>query len=157
VHPRTFFYPLDAVADWNHLYGRRGFVQYQCVVPQHHGVAGAAAVLERLRSLGGRAYLVVLKDFGAEGEGLLSFPRPGFTLALDLPRDHRTVAVARGLDQVVLELGGRLYLAKDALLDAETFRTMEGERLEHFREVQRRVDPHGRWRNAQAVRLGLVG
>lgn len=157
VHPRSFFYPLDAVADWNHLYGRRGFVQYQCVIPQHQGVAGAAAVLDRLRALGGRAYLVVLKDFGAEGEGLLSFPRPGFTLALDLPRDHRTVAVARGLDEVVLELGGRLYLAKDALLDAATFRAMEGDRLERFLEVKRRVDPQNRWRSAQALRLGLAG
>jgi FAD/FMN-containing dehydrogenase len=155
LHPDAFFYPLDAVLGWNRLYGRRGFAQYQCVIPASHGIAGVRRVLDALRESGGRSYLVVLKDFGAAGPGLLSFPQPGFTLALDLPADPRLVQVARRLDQEVLRLGGRLYLAKDGLLDAETFRAMEGQRLEPFLEVRRRVDPHRIIRSALAQRLQL--
>ncbi len=155
LHPDAFFYPLDAVLGWNRLYGRRGFAQYQCVIPATHGLAGVRRVLEALRAAGGRSYLVVLKDFGAEGRGVLSFPQPGFTLALDLPADSRLQHVARSLDQEVLELGGRLYLAKDGLLDAETFRAMEGARVERFLEVRHRIDPHRTIRSALADRLRL--
>lgn len=155
LHPDAFFYPLDAVLAWNRLYGRRGFAQYQCVIPAAHGLGGVRRVLEALRDAGGRSYLVVLKDFGAEGQGLLSFPQPGFTLALDLPADHRLIPLARRLDQEVLRLGGRLYLAKDGLLDAQTFRAMEGPRVDRFLEVRRRVDPDRILRSALADRLGL--
>src|SRR5262249_4062918 len=92
LHPAAFFYPLDVLQHWPRLYGRRGFTQHQCVLPD----ADAAAVgrfLDVVRAAGGRPFLAVLKDFGAEGEGLLSFPRPGLTLALDFAVGPRTPAL----------------------------------------------------------------
>ena len=158
VGPYTsFFYPLDVLGDWNRLYGRRGFVQYQCVLPRERGISGLVRFWERMHALDGFPYLVVLKDFGDEGEGTLSFPRPGFTLALDFPyRGERTRDLVAGLDREVREQGGRIYLAKDALSTAESFAAMEGDRLERFLAVKRRWDPDDRLRSRQSDRLGLT-
>lgn len=153
-HPEAFFYPLDVLRDWNRMYGRRGFVQYQCVVPRAAGPQGVREVLEVLTSHGGASFLAVIKDFGMEGPGILSFPMPGTTIALDLPmRGEATRALVDALNEVVLRQGGRIYLAKDALSRPEHFRAMEGERLERFREVRERWDPQRRFRSAQSVRL----
>ena len=155
VSPTSFFYPLDRVQRWNRLYGRRGMTQHQCVLPDAD-VATLARFLRVMRAAGGRPYLVVLKDFGAAGEGILSFPRPGLTLTLDFAVDGSTPALVAALDREVIALGGRVYLAKDAFTTREHFAAMEGTRLAEFREVQRRWDPHGRLRSRQAERLGLV-
>jgi FAD/FMN-containing dehydrogenase len=156
VPPAPFFYPLDRVHRWSRLYGRRGMTQHQCVLPD----ADAAAVgrfLRLVRGAGGRPFLAVLKDFGAVGEGLLSFPRPGLTLALDFAVDAGTPALVATLNRAVREAGGRIYLAKDAFTTAADFAAMEGARLAAFLEVKRRWDPMGRIRSRQAERLGLVG
>jgi decaprenylphospho-beta-D-ribofuranose 2-oxidase len=101
----------------------------------------------------GRAsFLSVIKDCGGEGIGTLSFPMPGISVALDIPYDGVTQALVDQMNRFVIEQGGRIYLAKDALTRAEDFRAMEP-RLTRFLDVRRAWDPHGRIRSAQSVRL----
>jgi len=148
-----FFYPLDAVGDWNRLYGRRGFVQYQCVIPRAAGPAAVAHVLERLATAGAASFLAVIKDCGPAGDAYLSFPLEGTTLALDLPyRGDATGALVHALDALVLEAGGRVYLAKDALTRAEDFARMMP-RLHEWKAVRDRWDPAHRFRSALSVRI----
>ncbi len=148
-------FPLDVLDAWPRLYGPAGFLQYQCVVPR--GREGAVqAVLERQRRSGVPCYLAVLKDFGAESSAPLSFPLQGWTLALDLPRAAPGLnALLAELDAIVAEAGGRVYLAKDARLDAATLSAMYP-RLDEWREVRDRVDPERRWQSDLARRTGLV-
>lgn len=123
VHYEPFFYPLDAIGDWNRVYGRRGFFQYQLVVPHSDGHDTIREILGRIAHSGEASFLAVLKTFGdIESPGLLSFPRPGVTLALDFPnRGERTRRFFRTLDALVRDAGGRLYPAKDACMTPEDF------------------------------------
>jgi decaprenylphospho-beta-D-ribofuranose 2-oxidase len=148
----SFFYPLDSVGEWNKMYGKRGFTQYQCVVPEGAGPSAARRVLDVLTRRGGASFLCVIKDCGPEGRGMLSFPTKGISIALDLPVRDDTQSVVDALNERVLEEGGRIYLAKDSFTRAEHFRAMEP-RLERFLEVRRKWDPEGRIRSAQSVRL----
>jgi len=156
VHPGSFFYPLDAIGHWNRLYGPRGFTQYQCVLPEEAAggpAAAAARFLEVLTAKGGASFLCVIKDCGEEGEGVLSFPRPGISIAVDLPVRAGTRDLVAALDERVLAEGGRIYLAKEAFTAPERFRAMEGERLDELAAIRRRYDPAGRLESAQSVRL----
>jgi FAD/FMN-containing dehydrogenase len=151
-----FFYPLDAVGGWNRAYGRRGFVQYQCVLPLGESAHGLRRIQEALDRSGQPCFLAVLKRFGGEGPGLLSFPAPGFTLALDFPvRGDPLFALLKKFDDIVLEHGGRVYLAKDACLDPEKFRLMYP-RFTEWLEIKRRVDPRDRFRSELSRRLGIT-
>ena len=118
----SFFYPLDSVRQWNLLYGKRGFLQYQCVIPETN-VAAFEELLERIARSGMGSFLGVLKQFGsAPAAGMLSFPRPGLTLALDFAmRGERTLELMRSLDEVVQQSGGALYPAKDARMSPAMF------------------------------------
>jgi decaprenylphospho-beta-D-ribofuranose 2-oxidase len=134
-----FFHPLDAVASWNRLYGPRGFVQYQFVVP-----FGAELVVRRvlaaLAAARSACCLTVLKRFGP-GHGMLSFPIEGWTLAFDVPAAQPGLgALLDGFDRSVAEAGGRVYLAKDARLDPGLLRAMYPE-LDRWREARERLDP----------------
>ena len=151
----SFFYPLDSIRHWNRMYGRRGFVQYQLVLPPETGREGLAKVLERVSASGRGSFLGVLKRFGSAGAGLLSFPFPGYTLALDLPVTDGLVPFLRGLDALLLDHGGRLYLAKDAATTPETFAAMYP-RLDEFRAIRARLDPKNRLSSSQARRLGIA-
>ncbi len=118
----SFFYPLDAVGQWNLLYGKPGFVQYQCVIPETN-CAALEELLDRIAFSGMGSFLGVLKQFGpAPPAGLLSFPRPGLTLALDFAmRGERTLQLLQSLDEVVQQSGGALYPAKDARMSPDLF------------------------------------
>ncbi|HXR54587.1 MAG TPA: FAD-binding oxidoreductase [Acidimicrobiales bacterium] len=149
-----FFHPLDAVSNWNLLFGRRGFVQYQFVVGDaHQGVVPQA--IDILQKAGAPCTLSVLKRFGPGDPGPLSFPIPGWTFALDLPVGPPGLRPAlRRLDDIVAGVGGRVYLAKDARLEPHTFAAMYP-RLGEFNSVRRRVDPDGVLQSDLARRLGI--
>lgn len=152
VGPVLFFYPLDAILHWNRLYGPRGFTQYQFVVPREAGAPAVRHVLETFVAHGGTSFLSVVKDCGPQGEGMLSFPMEGTSVALDLPFGAETRRLVDALDGSVLEAGGRIYLAKDALTRRESFAAMEP-RLQAWRDVKRRWDPDDRIRSALWDRL----
>jgi FAD/FMN-containing dehydrogenase len=154
-HFDAFFYPLDALAHWNRIYGPRGFIQYQVAFDVARSREGLVALLEAISRSGRASFLAVLKAFGRGSQGLLSFPRSGYTLALDIPHGGEDFGqfVAQ-LDRITLEHGGRVYLAKDACLDAESF-TLMYPAAKRFREVKRRLDPLGRLSSSLARRVGL--
>jgi decaprenylphospho-beta-D-ribofuranose 2-oxidase len=153
-HMTGFFHPLDGVGGWNRLYGGRGFLQYQFVVPDDHGEVVRRAI-EELASIRAASFLAVLKRFGPGDPGPLSFPMPGWTLALDLPIGHERLGqVLDQLDAMVVEAGGRVYLAKDSRLAPGTFRSMYT-RVDQFLEEKERVDPAGVLRSDLGRRLGL--
>ncbi len=153
THPESFFYPLDVVREWNRMYGRRGFTQYQAVLPGPHAHPRHRRFLDLLRQRAAPVFLCVIKDCGAEGRGLLSFPKPGVSYALDLPIEARTQSLIDALNDVVAEEGGRIYLAKDALTRPHHYRAMDGARLEVFEATRRRYDPERRLKSALSIRL----
>lgn len=152
VHPEAFFYPLDKVRHWNRIYGRRGFIQYQCVLPSAGGPDSTRRFLDVLDEHRAAAFLCVVKDCAEEGQGMLSFPLPGISIALDLAVNARTQTLVDGLNETVLAQGGRVYLAKDAFTREEHFRDMEP-RLDAWLLVRKRWDPELRIKSAQSVRV----
>jgi FAD/FMN-containing dehydrogenase len=122
VHAEPFLYPLDSLLDWNRMYGPRGFFQYQSVVPPDAALAATRDMLQAIATSGEGSFLAVLKTFGdRRPAGLLSFPRPGVTLALDFANTRAIPALFHRLDAIVLAAGGRLYPAKDARMPREMF------------------------------------
>jgi FAD/FMN-containing dehydrogenase len=150
-----FFYPLDAIYHWNRMYGRRGFVQYQVALPLEGGLEGLKELLTRLARSRRASFLAVLKRFGKPDPGLLSFPIEGYTLALDLPVASGLIPLLHELDRMVLNYGGRIYLAKDAAMTSQTFAAMYP-KLGEFRAIKRKLDPRGLLSSSQARRLGIV-
>jgi FAD/FMN-containing dehydrogenase len=122
-HYRGFLYPLDSILDWNRIYGPRGFFQYQCVVPERDAEASILEILRRISRSGVGSFLAVLKNFGsALPVGMLSFARPGTTLALDFPNHGEpTLKLLESLDEVTRAAGGAVYPAKDARMSAAAF------------------------------------
>lgn len=120
VDYNSFFYPLDAIDNWNRIYGKRGFTQYQFVIPKSAGREGMQKILKRITDSGLGSFLAVLKLFG-EQESFMSFPMAGYTLALDFPISLKAMDLFKELDAMVADYGGRLYLAKDSRMDAAMF------------------------------------
>jgi len=124
MHYTPFFYPLDAISDWNKLYGKRGFLQYQCVIPFEHARDVISEMLGLMKKKRMGSFLVVLKSFGEiQSKGILSFPMPGLTLAMDFPmRGMETLTLLNQFDDILSMAGGRVYPAKDARMSSEYFR-----------------------------------
>jgi decaprenylphospho-beta-D-ribofuranose 2-oxidase len=153
---RDYFYPLDRIRHWPRLYGKRGFIQYQCVVPTESAYRVIKQMFEMLYAEKHPVYLAVLKRFGKQNSAPLSFPLPGFSLALDLPLcDKGLLACLDKLDSLVSVAGGRVYLAKDACLKPETFRIMYPRYLEWL-TVKQQWDPKNKLISSLARRLELI-
>lgn len=151
VSSEEFWYPLDSLHEWNRMYGRRGFTQYQCVLPRA-AKGGARRLLESLTQSGATIFLCVFKDFGKESEGMLSFPTPGVTLAIDIPIRDDTQRVVDRTNEIVLREGGRVYLAKDAFTRGEHYRAMDP-RIPRFQAARDTWDPNRRWKSALSTRI----
>lgn len=139
VHHVSFFYPLDAIAGWNRIYGRKGFMQYQCVIPFADGPGAVREVLTRIAASGAGSFLSVMKVFGDKASpGLMSFPRPGVTIALDFANHgDRTLRLLEALDRIVADAHGAVYPAKDARMSAASFDRY----FPNWREFAPYIDP----------------
>lgn len=151
----SYFFPLDNINHWNRLYGRRGFLQYQFVLPAETGAEGLKEVLEKVSAAGQGSFLAVLKRFGAANSNLLSFPRGGYTLALDFKWQRRLFPLLDELDRLVIDRGGRHYLAKDARLSEAVFKAGYPN-WEKFAAIKEQVDPTGLFASLQSSRIGLT-
>jgi FAD/FMN-containing dehydrogenase len=149
-----YFYPLDAVQNWNRIYGKRGFLQYQCVLPCETAAEGLRILLEKLTASRRPSFLAVLKRFGPGGSGMLSFPMEGYTLALDLSYHPSLFSLLESLDEEVVARGGRVYLAKDARLSSSHFQAMYP-RLKEWLAVKQKIDPGGKFSSDLSQRLGI--
>lgn len=135
-----FFYPLDSIANWNRLYGRKGFMQYQCVIPMEHREKAMTEMLSIISASGQASFLSVLKEFSdIKSPGLLSFPQPGITLALDFSnRGKKTLELLNKLDAITLKYCGSVYPAKDARMSASAF----AQYYPNWKEFEQYIDPH---------------
>jgi FAD/FMN-containing dehydrogenase len=149
----SYFFALDAIAEWNRIYGRAGFLQHQCVIPGAAGAEVVGEILDRVAEAGAAPFLAVLKTLGA-GAGVLSFPMPGLTLALDFRTTPGLFGLLDELDRVVVAAGGRLYLAKDARQSADTFRAGYPQ-LPRFEALRRDIDAAGRLTSCLSARLAI--
>ncbi|RFB85534.1 oxidoreductase [Rhizobium leguminosarum bv. trifolii] len=153
VHWDNYFFPLDRILRWNRLYGKRGFIQHQCVVPDAEALQVLSSILDRFAHSGKGSFLAVLKRLRASA-GLLSFAAPGYTLALDLPATQDVLRLLDEIDELVVKAGGRLYLAKDARQSRLTFESgYPG--LDAFKELRRATGADRRFNSRLAKRLGI--
>lgn len=155
VHYDGFFYPLDSILEWNKIYGKKGFVQYQFVLPFEKSKEGLKNILARINKMGMASFLAVLKLFG-EQDDLISFPMKGYTLALDFPIRPGLFEFLDELDRVVAGYGGRIYLSKDARMKKEIFWNTYPHAKE-FQDILKKYDPDNRFNSNLAERLTLKG
>ncbi|MCC7345831.1 MAG: FAD-binding oxidoreductase [Variibacter sp.] len=148
-----FYFPLDHIRDFNRIYGRTGFYSVHCGIP-YGNRAGVRAILEEIVRARAGSIASVLKPMGGAGEGFISFPLKGYALAVDLPRRPGVEELYARIERMTLDHGGRLYVAKDALMSAQGFAQMFPE-LDRFRAVLRRVDPQGRFQSDMSRRLKI--
>lgn len=153
IHYEKFFFPLDAINNWNRGYGKRGFVQYQFVIPEENGRQTLVEILDMIAKSGCTPFLNVFKKMG-NGQGILSFPFKGYTLAIDFPVTKNLFAFTPKLDAKVLAAGGRLYLGKDALLAEGMFKAMYPKYGE-WMAVKHKYDPENHFSSNIGRRLGL--
>lgn len=149
----SYFYPLDSILEWNRIYGRKGFAQFQCVLPLNTSEVGLLALLEAISVAGAGSFLAVLKRFGAQ-DSAFSFPMEGYTLALDFPINAKTLRLLDELDSIALAHGGRFYLAKDSRMTAETIASSDP-RIPAFQKQRKENNWQGKFMSAQSKRLTL--
>lgn len=146
VHYQPFFYPLDSIGHWNRMYGPKGFLQYQCAVPEDNGRDVFREILQAISDSRQGSFMAVLKVFGDKASpGMMSFPKPGMTLALDFPNSPTILSLLDSIDDLTRAAGGVVYPAKDARMSAESFQTY----FPQWQEFEQYVDPRfssGFWR-----------
>lgn len=155
VHYNPFFFPLDSIEEWNRIYGKRGFLQYQCLVPSDNEYKNIRQILTHCAGLGEGSFLAVLKKFGnILSPGLMSFPRAGTTLTLDFPfKGEKTLKLLEDLDEIVRNSGGAVYPAKDARMTPESFQVY----FPNWKKFENYIDPKFRSRFWQRVTMSLNG
>lgn len=150
-----FFYPLDAISNWNRIYGRRGFTQYQFVLPKSAGREGMHKILHRITESGLGSFLAVLKLFG-EQNSFMSFPMAGYTLALDFPISLKAMDLFKELDAMVADYGGRLYLAKDSRMSPDMFEKTYPNAAEFKHAIAQLNDGENRFASLLSKRIGIT-
>ena len=155
VDYNSFFYPLDAIDNWNRIYGKRGFTQYQFVIPLEAGREGMRTILKRITDSGLGSFLAVLKLFG-EQESFMSFPMAGYTLALDFPISLKAMGLFKELDAMVADYGGRLYLAKDSRMNAAMFEKTYPNANDFREAIALLNEGHTQFASLLSTRIGIT-
>jgi decaprenylphospho-beta-D-ribofuranose 2-oxidase len=150
-----FFHPLDGIENWNRLYGKRGFLQYQCLVPDGEDVLeNIRIILKTIQERGLFSFLAVIKYHGPQ-EGMMSFSKDGFSLALDFPNTPAVHVMLDEIDEFLCNIGGRVYLGKDARMKSGAFEKMYAHALPKWRKILKQIDPKGKIHSSMARRLGF--
>ena len=149
-----FFYPLDSIHGWNKIYGRKGFLQYQFVIPLNGGENLIERVLKILTRKKIYSYLTILKKLKSENT-LFSFPKEGYTLAMDFPRDNKTIKVLKEIDHIIIKAGGRINPSKDIILSKDLFEKQDFN-IQQWKMIKKKYDPNQKFVSLQAKRLGLI-
>ena len=150
----TFFYPLDAINNWNRIYGKGGFTQYQFILPKEKSYDGLKEILEKISKSGKGSFLAVLKLYGEENKNYLSFPMKGYSLALDFKIEKGIFELLNSLDEIVLKYGGRIYLTKDVRVSKESFEKGYPN-IEKFRNLRKEYGMDKKFQSLQSKRVGI--
>jgi len=153
VYWDNFFYPLDNILGWNKIYGNRGFIQFQCVLPLERSKEGILEILAEISKSKISPFLSVLKRFGDQNSKF-SFPLKGYTIALDFPKNDKTLELLNRLDEITLRHNGRFYLAKDSRIKKEIFKKSDS-RLNKFLDLRIKVGSNKVFRSSQSNRLEI--
>ena len=154
VEIEKFFYPLDNIGNWNAIYGHKGFIQYQCVIPEDKSAPAIHELLAKITLSKQGSFLAVLKYLGDGNNNYLSFPRRGYTLALDFKFTQGLLKLIAQLDEIVTGYGGRVYLAKDACVSEQTFKDSYPD-WQKFYQTRKRYDATSMFNSLQSNRLGI--
>lgn len=150
----TFFYPLDAINNWNRIYGKGGFTQYQFILPKAVSFEGLQEILTEVSDSGKGSFLAVLKLYGKENENYLSFPMEGYSLALDFKIEKGLFELLNRLDKIVVKYNGRIYLTKDVRVSKETFEKGYPN-IEKFRVLRKEYKMDKKFQSLQSKRVGI--
>jgi FAD/FMN-containing dehydrogenase len=150
----TFFYPLDAIGNWNRIYGKGGFTQYQCILPKEISYDGLKEILRTISDSGKGSFLAVVKLYGKENANYLSFPIEGYSLALDFKIEKGLFELLEELDKIVLKYKGRIYLTKDVSVSRETFEQGYPD-IEKFRAYRKENNMNNKFESLQSKRVGI--
>ena len=151
----NFFYPLDRIKNWNLIYGNSGFIQYQFVIPKNNSVLNLKKILKKINDHNQFSTLAVLKLLGKSNDNYLSFPMEGLTLALDFKLSNSIIKLIKFLDEMIVDMNGKIYLAKDALMSENTFKKTYS-KWKEFQAVRIKYHANGRFVSSQSKRIGLV-
>ncbi|MGM0582468.1 MAG: FAD-binding protein [Bacteroidota bacterium] len=150
----SFFYPLDGINNWNRIYGKNGFVQYQFILPKSDSFEGLQQIINKIATSKFGSFLAVLKLYGPENKNYLSFPMEGYSLALDFKMQVGLIDFLHNLDEIVAKLDGRIYLAKDAVMDKDSFEQGYSQ-VDKFRKLRNNYNLNNKINSLQSERLGL--
>ena len=154
IHFTKFFYPLDKFSNWNKIYGKKGLIQYQFILPLDKSFEGIKEIFNVIQKKNIYPYLAVLKLYGKKNDNYISFPIKGYSLALDFKRDDQTLNMIKNLDTLVIKFGGRVYLTKDAQIDEYSFKKMYPESTK-FVSIRKKYDLQDKMKSSQSIRINI--